>query len=215
MRFRHAASKWAERRARSSAGPVARCRCSVLLFVAKSCPTSWSDMTLLPGDALRMRAGARCVRSMAGRDSTNRLREGTVGAPPDGIDYVDALPGCCQRPRRGGRSRPSRFGHLRRCVFGAAGTYLALACMVSNIIRLLRMWAINCVLGRTWLNGTPDDRGVLAAVAGGCRAGVDPVPDRGCGTRRRRGGGRCTGGIATFASTTTTGCGRRKALRTC
>ncbi len=72
---------------------------------------------------------------MAGRDSTNRLGEGTVGAPPDGIDYVDALPGCCQRPRRGGRSRRSRFGHLRRCVFGATGTYLALACMVSNIIR--------------------------------------------------------------------------------
>jgi hypothetical protein len=79
-----------------------------------------------------MRAGAPCLRSMAGRDSMDRLGEGTMDTPPGGIDYVGALPGCCQRPRRGGRSRRPRFGHLRRSVLGAVGAYVGLACMVSE-----------------------------------------------------------------------------------
>jgi len=120
-----------------------RSRCSVQVLRAAVRGTVVSDqlvgVALLAGDALRMRAGARCVRSMAGRDSTNRLGEGTVGAPPGGIDYVGALPGCCQRPRRGGRSRRSRFGHLRRSVFGAVGAYVGLACMVSE-----HYWGSRC-----------------------------------------------------------------------
>lgn len=177
----------------------------MLLFAAKSCPTSWSDVTLLPGDALRMRAGARCVRSMTGRDSTNRLGEGTVGAPLDGIDYVDAFPGCCQRPRRGGRSRRSRFGHLRRSVFGAAGTHLALACPVSNIIRApahvgdhLRVEADVAERHLTIVECRPPWRADVGPEW--TRFPIAVAVHEGGG-----GSGRCTGGIATFASTTTTG----------
>ena len=83
---------------------------------------------------LRMGAGALWVRSMAGGDSTNRLGEGTVDAPPGGIDYVYVLPGCCQRPRHGGRSGRRGFGHLRRSVFGGPGLTWGWLAWCPNII---------------------------------------------------------------------------------
>ena len=56
-----------------------------------------------------------------------------MGAPPDGVDYVDALPGML--PEAEARWEITAFPvRSPPAFFGAAGTYLALACMVSNII---------------------------------------------------------------------------------